>query len=142
MAGKRILWLTIYLTTLGCRGEPRAEEARAPLPDGYELKVVRLRAHPAFAEYTRRAELLRGDSLLAADSLFMDTGGYGRFELVATSTGTLILRGPIESYLIDLKGRTIQPIDSVVAGQKGQVLGIFDDDTRQNWTYRALAPGS
>jgi hypothetical protein len=112
------------------------------LADGYELKVVRLRAHPAFAEYTRKAELLRGDSLLAADSLFMDTGGYGRFELVATNGGTLILRGPIESYSIDLKARTIQPIDSLGAAQKGKVLGIFDDDARQNWTYRVLAPDS
>jgi hypothetical protein len=72
----------------------------------------------------------------------MDTGGYGRFELVALTGDKFILRGPIESYSVDLKGRTIQPIDSLTAAQKGQVLGVFDDDTKQNWTYRSLAPGS
>jgi hypothetical protein len=130
-----ILGSTVFLTALACDTQP-AEVARAALPNGYELAIIRQPAHPFLAEYTRVVQLLRSQTVVSSDSLFTDTGGYGRLELFALGGDRYILRGPMQAHLINTAAASITLLGTTHA-PTGKLLGVFDADSSGVWAYMA-----
>jgi hypothetical protein len=130
-----VLGATVFLTALACNTQP-AEVARAALPNGYELAIIRQPAHASLAEYTRVVQLLRSQTVLGSDSLFMDTGGYGRLELFALGGDRYILRSPMQAHLINTAAASITLLGTTNA-PTGKLLGVFDADSSGVWTYMA-----
>jgi hypothetical protein len=134
------LGATVFLTAVACNTQP-AEVARAALPNGYELAIIRQPAHAFLAEYTRVVQLLRSQTVLSSDSLFMDTGGYGRLELFALGGDRYVLRGPMEAHLINTAAASITLLGTTNA-PTGKLLGVFDADSSGVWAYMATRDSS
>jgi hypothetical protein len=69
----------------------------------------------------------------------MDTGGYGRLELRMLSRDRFLLRGSIESYLVDTRVGQITVADSVLGESEGKVLGAFDANTDGDWSFSTVS---
>jgi hypothetical protein len=135
-----IVGATVFLTALACNTQ-QAEVARAALPNGYELVIIRQPAHQSLAEYTRVVQLLRSQTVVSSDSLLMDTGGYARLELFALGGDRYVLRGPMQAHLINTAAASITLLDTTNA-PTGKLLGVFDADSSGVWAYMATRDSS
>jgi hypothetical protein len=133
-----LTWSALVILTVGCSpyrsaGEPEAASAQI---DGVTLTVSRRAAHPFLAEYDRAVAVAIGDSIVATDSLMIDSGGNRRIVVYRQERGGLLLVSAFgDRYRVDLTAS--DPILVAADSATGRVVGAFEEDSTGRWGYRA-----
>lgn len=128
--------LVVSLVALLLFGHRTVTFSPAPLMlPGSEVRLwVELKpSHPYLAEYDRMLFVTRGNSE-ARQTLFPDTGGYGRLNIYLQGSEAVVVKGPFEELLVHLDTLRIEKL-SKPTKPLGAYLAAYAKAPEGTWRF-------